>query len=163
MPTLPRNLYLLAARGIVCALIICCGGIWARAVEADLLAAVRAVDDERVAATVAADRVRLDRIYSDALRYAHANGKIDDKAQHIAALADKKTSHDRFDYHVREFRSAGPGVVLMSGRLLIHTTGAQGRQVNDVNFLAVWREESGRWRLLDWQAAKNPAPVTPAK
>ena len=47
----------------------------------------------------------------------------------------------------------------MSGRLLIHTTSAKGKSVNDVNFLAVWREESGRWRLLDWQAAKNPAPV----
>jgi ketosteroid isomerase-like protein len=159
MPTIRRNFSTSAVQRIVCFVGILICSIFARAVEADSFAAVRAVDDERVAATVAADKVRLDRIYSDALRYAHANGKIDDKAQHIAALADKKTSHDRFDYQVREFRSAGPGVVLMSGRLLIHTTSAKGKSVNDVNFLAVWREESGRWRLLDWQAAKNPAPV----
>jgi ketosteroid isomerase-like protein len=159
MPTIRRSFSTSAVRRIVCfvGILICC--VFAHAVEADSFAAVRAVDDERVAATVAADKVRLDRIYSDGLRYAHANGKIDDKAQHIAALADKKTSHDRFDYQVREFRSAAPGVVLMSGRLLIHTTSAKGKSVNDVNFLAVWREESGRWRLLDWQAAKNPAPV----
>ena len=159
MPTIRRSFFTSAVRWIVRIIGILCCGVFARAVEADSFAAVRAVDDERVAATVAADKVRLDRIYSDALRYAHANGKIDDKAQHIAALADKKTSHDRFDYQVREFRSAVPGVVLMSGRLLIHTTSAKGKSVNDVNFLAVWREESGRWRLLDWQAAKNPAPV----
>ena len=159
MPTIRRSFFTSAVRWVVRIIGILCCGVFARAVEADSFAAVRAVDDERVAATVAADKVRLDRIYSDALRYAHANGKIDDKAQHIAALADKKTSHDRFDYQVREFRSAVPGVVLMSGRLLIHTTSAKGKSVNDVNFLAVWREESGRWRLLDWQAAKKPAPV----
>jgi hypothetical protein len=160
MKTIRRNGYTSAVRRIVCCFSILVCGVFARAVEVDAFAAVRAVDDERVAATVAADKVRLDQIYSEGLRYAHANGKIDDKAQHIAALADKKTSHDRFDYQVREFRSAGRGVVLMSGRLLIHTTSAKGKSVNDVNFLAVWREESGRWRLLDWQAAKNPAPLT---
>lgn len=159
MKTIRRNFYASAVPRIVCFFSILFCGLFARAVDVDLFAAVRAVDDERVAATVAADKVRLDRIYSDGLRYAHANGKIDDKAQHIAALADKKTSHDHFEYQVREFRSAGPGVVLMSGRLLIHTTSAKGKSVNDVNFLAVWREESGRWRLLDWQAAKNPAPA----
>jgi len=162
MKTIRRNFYASAVLRIVCFYSILFFGLFARAVEVDLFAAVRAVDDERVAATVATDKVRLDLIYSDGLRYAHANGKIDDKAQHIAVLADKKTSHDHFDYQVREFRSAGPGVVLMSGRLLIHTSSAKGKSVNDVNFLAVWREESGLWRLLDWQAAKNPAPVTTA-
>ena len=44
--------------------------------------------------------------------------------------------------------------------MLIHSTGDKGKQVSDVNFLAVWREESGAWRLLDWQAAKNP-PAEP--
>ncbi len=160
MRTIRRRFFDSAVCRIVCYSTILFCGVFARAEESDPFAAVRGVDDERVAATVAADKVRLDHIYSDGLRYAHANGKIDNKAQHIAALSDKKTSHDRFDYQVREFLSAGPGVVLMSGRLLIHTTSAKGKSVNDVNFLAVWREESGRWRLLDWQAAKNPAPVT---
>ncbi len=90
MPTIRRSFFTSAVRWIVRIIGILCCGVFARAVEADSFAAVRAVDDERVAATVAADKVRLDRIYSDALRYAHANGKIDDKAQHIAALADKK-------------------------------------------------------------------------
>ncbi|MEI8088883.1 MAG: nuclear transport factor 2 family protein [Opitutaceae bacterium] len=160
MKTIRRNICASVVCRIVCFISSLLCGVFARAAEVDSIAAVRAVDDERVVATVAADKVRLDQIYSEGLRYAHANGKIDDKAQHIAALADKKTSHDRFDYQVREFRSAGPGVVLMSGRLLIHTTSAKGKSVNDVNFLAVWRKEAGGWRLFDWQAAKNPAPLT---
>ena len=90
MKTIRRNGYTSAVRRIVCCFSILFCGVFARAVEADAFAAVRAVDDERVAATVAADKVRLDQIYSEGLRYAHANGKIDDKAQHIAALADKK-------------------------------------------------------------------------
>jgi ketosteroid isomerase-like protein len=133
------------------------------AAEVDVIAAVRAADDARVVATVGVDVARLASIYSDDLRWAHASGKSDNKAQHLAQLAERKTVHDKLDYQARVFRVAGPGIVLESGRMLIHSAGANGRQVNDVNFLAVWREESGVWRLLDWQAAKNPPADAAAK
>ena len=130
------------------------------AAEVHDIAAVRAADDARAEATVTVNVARLASIYSDDLRWAHANGKTDNKAQHLAQLAEKKTLHDKLDYQARNFRVAAPGVVLESGRMLIHSTGDKGKQVSDVNFLAVWREESGAWRLLDWQAAKNP-PAEP--
>ncbi len=141
--------FLLPGLALLCA---CVG----HAAEIDAVLAVRAADDARVIATVGVDLARLASIYSDDLRWAHANGKSDNKAQHLAQLAEKKTLHDKLDYQSRAFRVAGPGIVLESGRMLIHSSGAKGKQVNDVNFLAVWREESGHWRLLDWQAAKNP-------
>lgn len=133
-----------------------------RAADSALVAAVRAADDERVSATMAGDRARLAAIYSDDLHYAHSSGKIDNKAVHIETIAKRTNRYEKFDYVVRDFRLAGPGVMLMTGRVVIHSSGAKGRNENDVNFLAVWREEKGRWRFLAWQAGKNP-PAGAAK
>jgi ketosteroid isomerase-like protein len=129
------------------------------AAEDALIAAVRAADDERLAATQAADPARLDAIFSDALRYAHSNGKVDDKASFVQSLTSRKTIHESFAYQERAFTVAGPGVVLMTGRVIAHAISAGQPVVLDLNFLAVWREECGRWRFLAWQSARNPPPV----
>jgi ketosteroid isomerase-like protein len=131
----------------------------ASAADDSVVAAVRAADDERVAATIAGDHARLSAVYSDDLRYVHSNGKIDNKAEHADGLAKRASVYGRFDYQTRDFRLAAPGVMLMSGRVVIHSTNAQGKNPNAVNFLAVSREEQGRWKLLAWQAAKNLPPV----
>ena len=125
------------------------------------LAAARAADDERLAATRAGDRARLDAIFSDDLRYAHSSGHVDTKASYIESLATHSTVYESFDYQERNFKVAGPGVVIMTGRVLIKATNKGQRADNDLNFLAVWHEENGRWRFLAWQSCKNPPP-TPA-
>ena len=140
--------------GLVCVLTVT-----ASAAADGVVAAVRAADDERVAATIAGVHARLAAIFSDDLRYVHSSGKIDNKTEHADGLAKRASVYERFDYQTREFRLAAPGVMLMSGRVVIHSTNAKGKNQNDVNFLAVWREEQGRWKLLAWQAAKNLPPV----
>jgi ketosteroid isomerase-like protein len=139
--------------GLLCGL-----AVTASAADSSVVAAVRAADDERVAATIAGDHARLAAIYSDDLRYVHSSGKIDNKAEHADGLAKRASVYEQFDYQTREFRLAAPGVMLMSGRVVIHSTNAKGKNQNDVNFLAVWREEHGQWKLLAWQAAKNLPP-----
>jgi hypothetical protein len=132
------------------------------AAEDKALAAARAADDERLAATKAADPKRLDAIFSDALRYAHSNGKVDTKASYVKSLTSRATIYESFDYVERNFTVAGPGVVLMSGRVLIKASNNGERVSNDLNILAVWREENGKWRFLAWQSCKNP-PADAAK
>jgi ketosteroid isomerase-like protein len=129
------------------------------AAEDALIAAVRAADDERLSATRAADPARLDAIFSDALRYAHSNGKVEDKASFVQSLTSRKTIYESFDYQERSFTAAGPGVVLMTGRVIARAISAGQPVVLDLTFLAVWREEDGRWRFLAWQSCKNPPPV----
>lgn len=134
-----------------------------RAADTDrLVAAVRAADDERIAATMAADRARLNAIYSDALHYAHSSGKVDTKASQIRGITTGGNKYERFEHKERTFIPAGPGVVLMKGRVLMHMSSASGKLVNDLNYLAVWREENGRWRFFAWQSCKNP-PAGEAK
>jgi len=124
-----------------------------------MLAAARAADDERVAATIAADPARLDAIFSDELRYAHSSGHVDNKASYMQALTSHSTVYETYDYQERNFKVAGPGIVLMSGRVVIRSRNAGQEGVLDLNFLGVWREEKGRWRFLAWQSCKNPPPA----
>lgn len=133
-----------------------------RASDADIIAAVRAADDERVAATMAGHAGRIDAIYSDELHYAHSSGTIDTKASYARSLTSKSTVYASVDYKTRNFRVAAPGIVLMTGHAIIHA-GPNGRpNVNDLNYLAVWRLENGKWRFLAWQSCKNP-PAAPTK
>ena len=135
-----------------------------RAADDKLIAAVRAADDERVAATKAGDKKRLSASYSDELHYAHSSGKVDNKASQIEGIVTSESSYDKIEYPERKFVSAAPGIVLMKGRALFyHTNKKTGAKIiNDLNYLAVWRNENGKWRFLAWQSCKNP-PAEPAR
>ncbi len=142
-------------------LLACLAGPLA-ATEDKAIAAVRAADDERVAAILAADPARLDARLSDGLRYAHSSGKVEDKAAFIRALTSRSVVYESLDYQDRTFTVAGPGVVLMSGRVAARVSSAGQPVMLDLNFLAVWREEGGQWRFLAWQSARNPPPAPKA-
>jgi uncharacterized protein DUF4440 len=129
------------------------------AADEPAIVAARAADAERLAATQAADRTRLDAIFSDELRYGHSSGKVDTKASYVEAIAGHHTTYESFEYKERTFKAAGPGVVLMMGRVIIHASSEGQKVVNDLNFLAVWRLEGSKWRFLAWQSCKYPAPV----
>ena len=121
-----------------------------------IIAAVGAADNERVAASMTADRIRLETIFSDELRYAHSSGKVDTKTSYVDSIVSHRSVYSSYNYQSRTFLPAGPGVVLMSGRALINAGTAEKPNLLDLNFLAVWREEKGRWRFLAWQSCKNP-------
>lgn len=125
-----------------------------------MIASARAADDERLAATMAADPARLAAIFSDALRYAHSSGKVDTKTSYIRSLTSRSTIYESFDFKERDFTVAGPGIVLMTGRVIIHSSNEGQKGVIDLNFLGVWREEGGHWRFLAWQSCRNPPPAT---
>jgi hypothetical protein len=131
------------------------------AAEDKVLAAVRAADDERLAATQSADPARLNAIFSDQLHYAHSSGKVDTKGSYVASLTSHSTIYESFKYERREFMQAAPGIVLETGRVVIHASNDGEKVINDLNFLAVWREEGGKWRFLAWQSCKNPPPAKP--
>ncbi|MDB6115691.1 MAG: hypothetical protein JWQ62_2636 [Lacunisphaera sp.] len=128
-----------------------------------LSAAVMAADDERLGATKAGDGARLDAIFSEQLHYAHSSGHIDTKASYMEALTSHRTVYESFEYLERNFVPAAPGIVLMNGHVIIHSSKDGEKVINDLNFLAVWREENGRWRFLAWQSCKNQPPAPPAK
>jgi hypothetical protein len=140
------------------------GFVTVHAADDKLIAAVRAADDERVAATRAGDRARLTAIYSDALHYAHSSGRVDNKATQIDGVVNSASHYEKIEYQERTFIPAGPGIVLMKGRATFTMQPKSGgvKIINDLNYLAVWRNEGGKWRFLAWQSCKNP-PAEPAQ
>lgn len=124
-----------------------------------LRAALAAADDERLAATKAGDRARLEAILSPDLHYAHSSGKIDTKDSLIASLSARTSVYESFDYKERKFTLIGAGLATMTGRVLVKV-GPPGKPNElDLSILAIWREENGKWRFLAWQSCKMPAPA----
>ena len=130
--------------------------------EAGVVTAVTAADEERMAATKAGDRARLEAIFSDGLRYAHSSGKVDTKASYMKSLVSRQTVYESFDYKERVFSPVAPGAVLMTGRVLVHSHNGEQKLELDLNFLAVWLEENGHWRFRAWQSCRNQPANPPA-
>ena len=132
-----------------------------RAADLDkVITAVRLADDERVAATLACDLNTLKAIYSDEMYYAHSSGKVDSKTSQLEGIATGIYKYTKFDYKERTFTQIAPAVVLMKGSAILNLTRLNGEKIAlDLNYLAVWRLESGRWKFLAWQAVRNLPPT----
>jgi len=127
-----------------------------------LTAAVRAADDERVAATLAADPARMDAVYSDQLHYTHSSGKFDTKKSYLDSVVSHRTVYAAYEYEKRDFQIASPDVVVMTAHAFITAGNATAQNKLDLNVMAVWRLESGKWRFFSWLSSKIPPPTTPA-
>ena len=146
------------------ALILLLSAVSVHAADLDeLIAAVRLADDQRVAATLAGDIDALKAIYSDEMYYAHSSGKLDSKTSQLEGIATGIYKYTKFDYKERTFTPIAPTVVLMKGAALLALTRLTGEKILlDINYLGVWRLESGKWKFMAWQAAKNvPLTVVP--
>jgi ketosteroid isomerase-like protein len=142
----------------LCGLLVAGLGVNSAAAAANeaLLAALRAADDERIAATTAASRERLEAIYSDDLHYAHSSGKVDTKASQIQGILSGASAYESFEHKERTFVPAAPGIALMKGRAIVNLrTKAGAKNTLDLTYLAVWREEKGKWRFYAWQSCRT--------
>lgn len=127
--------------------------------ENPLLVALRSADQARILAMQSPDREKLDAIFSEDLRYAHSNGMVDTKASFIDILTSGKTRYVGFDYEDQDISFPAPGIALMAGRARIRAESEVGSVDTVMSFLAVWREEKGKWRFLAWQSCKLPPPT----
>ena len=115
---------------------------------------VRAADTARVLATVRGDLPRVTSLLSEQLHYGHADGRVQTKAQFIAAVRTSQMKYEAYDYLEREVTPVTDDVATMSGRAKLRVSVA-GKQLEFIiRFLAVWRREAGDWRLLAYQSAQ---------
>ena len=131
----------------------------ARAADDGVIAAVRNADVERVAATQAGDGARLGAVLSDSLRYVHSSGHVDTKASYIQELTSHAMVYVTYDYKEQTFTPISPDVVLMAGHAIIGMKDGASTKPLDLNFLAVWRNEAGAWRMIAWQSSRIPQPA----
>lgn len=130
---------------------------------ASLAEEVRAADTARVMATIASNIDRLAPLLSDALSYGHADGRVQTKADFLAAVKSARIKYESYDYDDVKVSRATDDVALMTGRAKLRASGGGVRVEFSLKFLSVWRREDGVWRLLAYQSARLPEAAPAAK
>lgn len=133
------------------------------AAEPAVISALRA-DKARLAAMVAGDGEALGRLMSDQLRFVHSDGRVESKADYVknlmagdTAYADAKTSE------LETTQVANDVVVVIGVQEMRKRLGTEWSTIK-LRYLAVWRNESGTWRMVAWQSARPSGnSVVPVK
>lgn len=120
------------------------------------VATLTQADDERVAAFLSADENKLNALLSSELNYAHSSGVVDSRESLIKSLTSGTAKYLQLDYEERSFDVIAPGAATMKGRVKIKVQTPKGLVEATLSYLAVWREENGKWKFLAWQSCKLP-------
>ncbi len=126
---------------------------------------VRAADTARVMATISGNVARLAPLLSDSLSYAHADGRVQTKAEFVLAVKTARIKYEAYDYDDVKVTRVTDDVALMTGRAHLRATAGDVHVAFALRFQSVWRREADGWRLFAYQSAKlaEPAVVPPAR
>lgn len=120
----------------------------------DDVSAVRAAEAQRLVATIAADTTALAPLLSEDLRYAYSDGREQTKREFLAAVASNRVKYLSITPDQVEIQPIAPGAMAVHGRAKFAAI-ADGRRTEfTLRFLAVWRSESGLWRLFAYQSSQ---------
>lgn len=133
--------------------------------EAEMLA----VQDKMVAAIQGASADVLAGMFSEKLTYLHASGGSNDKAKQLAMLGGQPVPRyikmETRDTKVRTY----PGVGVLTGDILFTSHPQPGQtaapKANPYRLTTVFANESGVWRLVNWQITAvlaQPRPIPTA-
>ena len=133
------------------------------AAEPPVISALRA-DKARLAAMMSGSGDALARLMSDQLRFVHSDGRVESKADYVknlmagdTAYADAKTSE------LETTQVANDVVMVIGVQKIRKRLGTKWSNIK-LRYLAVWRNESGTWRMVAWQSARPSGnSVVPAK
>lgn len=118
---------------------------------------VRAADLRRISALIHADRAALDAVLADDLSYGHSDGRLQTKAELLAALAGGSVTYQSYDGPPPAVRIQG-SMALLSGIAELEAT-ARGTKVKLwLRYLAVYEKRDGAWRLAAYQSARLEQP-----
>lgn len=111
------------------------------------------LEEQRCAAMLQADCTALDRLLSDDLRWAHASGKVDTKAQMLAQFGEGSMRVHSLDRSQTETRIFGTAAVVMGIVVMDATVGGVRKDVRS-RYCGVWSSHAGAPQLVTWQSAR---------
>ncbi|MDB5414529.1 MAG: hypothetical protein JWR10_2864 [Rubritepida sp.] len=128
-----------------------------------LPAAAQTADDRAVAQGVEAltramlnpDRAALEALAHDGLSYGHSAGKIESKAQFIAALVERGNPFGEINISEQTIAVTGDDAIVrhfFTG----NTTGGGRVTPVRIGILQVWKKQGSNWRLFARQAFVRP-------
>ncbi|MEJ7768214.1 MAG: nuclear transport factor 2 family protein [Chitinophagaceae bacterium] len=99
------------------------------------------------------NRADLENITSRDLTYGHSNGKMEDKAAFVEALASGKSDFLEITLAEQTIKIAGNTAIVRHHLTGENMDGGKPGKVN-LGVLLVWQKEKGKWKLLARQAFK---------
>jgi ketosteroid isomerase-like protein len=137
-------------------------GVQAALAEPPVISAVRA-DKARLAAMMAGDGDALARLMSDQLRFVHSDGRVESKDDYVKNMMAGDTEYASATTSDLETMQISPDVVVVLG--VQEMRKRLGPTWSDIKlrYLAVWRNESGAWRMIAWQSARPTGNSTVPK
>ena len=113
-------------------------------------AVAKQVEALRVA-MLKADQAEFERLCAAELSYGHSAGRIETKAEFIAASTSGKSTWNSIDFNDRSVRIAGPSAVARF--MLVGQTLSDGKTTDiKIGVLTVWAKQGSDWKLLARQA-----------
>ena len=137
-------------------------GVQTVAAEPAVISAVKA-DKARLTAMMAGDGEALARLMSDQLRFVHSDGRVESKADYVKNLMAGDTAYADAKTSELETTQVSTDVVVVIG--VQEMRKRLGPTWSDIKlrYLAVWRNESGVWRMVAWQSARPTGNSTVPK
>jgi ketosteroid isomerase-like protein len=129
----------------------CCAAR-ARRHRAEVAREVVATESRRVQALTGDDLARLEDLLSDDLTYTHSDGRVQSKAELLAALRSGAITY--VDVQHADVRIGVYGdTAVLTGRSRLTVRAANGRGGTlPVRFTLVYVKEKGHWRMVAWQS-----------
>ena len=125
--------------------------------DTELFDHLLALDEERIAATLAGDAARLEPLIGSSLRYVHSSGTDEDRALYLQRVSEGFYDYRQLVSIARAFRRFGD-VVLVNGDVEIDVVVRdKGRKHFRSRYLQAWALEDGGWRMVSWQSTPLPA------
>jgi ketosteroid isomerase-like protein len=124
----------------------------APAVAADDAALKDALEELRKA-ILAADKAKLAALTAEELSYGHSDGRVQNKAEFIDGVVNRKATVKSLDFPDLKISAAGDAGV--ARHRFVSDSEQDGKATHvDIGVLAVWQQQGGQWKLLARQGYK---------
>jgi ketosteroid isomerase-like protein len=117
---------------------------------------IRAAEDRRYAAMVAADVGALAGLLSDAVVYTHSSGSRDDKQTLLSKISGGSLVYVQVQHPVAQVIVLGEAVLVIGEMHADIVVGGQPKRLDNAT-LAVWAAQDGGWRLAAFQPTPLPS------
>src|SRR4051794_31610612 len=120
----------------------------------DEAAVKKAVEDLRTA-YIKQDKAALEAMTMPQLTYSHSNGRLEDKAQFIKGVMDRKSTLKSLEFPDLTVAIVGDTAIVR--HLLVQESELDGKTTNiKIGIIQVYKKQDGGWKLL--ARAAYPAP-----
>src|SRR5690242_16908846 len=118
-------------------------------------AAVKKAIEEFRTAYIKQDKAQLDAMSAPQLTYSHSDGRIQNKAEFIQGVMDRKGTVKSLEYP--DLKIYVVGDIAIARHLWVSDTELDGKTTNTkIGVMQVWHKQNGGWKLLARSSYKLP-------